>query len=49
LNLFINPEQIDGPKLSRLYELAWELELKTVYYCRSKSLTEIEECESCST
>ena len=49
LNLFIDPEQIDGPKLSRLYELAWELELKTVYYCRSKSLTEIEECESCST
>jgi ribonucleoside-diphosphate reductase alpha chain len=49
LNLFIDPEQIDGPKLSRLYELAWELGLKTVYYCRSKSLTEIEECESCST
>ena len=48
LNLFIDPEQIDGPKLSRLYELAWELGLKTVYYCRSKSLTEIEECESCS-
>jgi len=48
LNLFIDPEQVDGPKLSRLYELAWELGLKTVYYCRSKSLTEIEECESCS-
>jgi ribonucleoside-diphosphate reductase alpha chain len=48
LNLFIDPEQIDGPKISRLYELAWELGLKTVYYCRSKSLTEIEECESCS-
>lgn len=48
LNLFIDPEQIDGPKLSRLYELAWELGLKTVYYCRSKSMTDIEECESCS-
>lgn len=49
LNLFIDPEQFDGPKLSRLYELAWELGLKTVYYMRSKSLTDIEECESCST
>lgn len=49
LNLFIDPEQIDGPKLSRLYELAWELGLKTVYYTRSKSMTDIEECESCST
>lgn len=49
LNLFIDPENIDGPKLSRLYELAWELGLKTVYYTRSKSMTDIEECESCST
>ncbi len=49
LNLFIDPENIDGRKLSRLYELSWELGLKSVYYCRSKSLTEIEECESCST
>ncbi len=48
LNIFIDPETVDGPKLSRLYELAWELGLKTVYYCRSKSLTDIEECESCS-
>lgn len=48
LNLFIDPEQVDGPKLSRLYELAWELGLKTVYYMRSKSMTDIEECESCS-
>ncbi len=49
LNLFIDPEHIDGPRLSRLYELAWELGLKTVYYTRSKSMTDIEECESCST
>jgi len=49
LNLFIDPEKVDGPTLSRLYELSWELGLKTVYYCRSKSLTEIEECESCAT
>ncbi|MFN3871083.1 MAG: ribonucleoside-diphosphate reductase subunit alpha, partial [Aquificaceae bacterium] len=48
LNLFIDPEQVDGYKLSRLYELAWELGLKTIYYMRSKSLTDIEECESCS-
>jgi ribonucleoside-diphosphate reductase, alpha subunit len=49
MNLFIDPEKIDGPTLSRLYTLAWELGLKTVYYCRSKSLTDIEECESCAT
>ncbi|MFZ8831741.1 MAG: ribonucleoside-diphosphate reductase subunit alpha [Thermodesulfobacteriaceae bacterium] len=49
LNLFIDPERIDGPTLSRLYTLAWELGLKTVYYCRSKSITDIEECESCAT
>ncbi len=49
LNLFIDPENIDGPRLSKLYELAWELGLKTLYYTRSKSMTDIEECESCST
>ncbi|MCX8076002.1 MAG: ribonucleoside-diphosphate reductase subunit alpha [Aquificaceae bacterium] len=49
LNLFIDPENIDGPRLSSLYILAWELGLKTVYYTRSKSMTDIEECESCST
>ncbi|HIC96853.1 MAG TPA: ribonucleoside-diphosphate reductase subunit alpha, partial [Aquificaceae bacterium] len=48
LNLFIDPEKIDGPTLSKIYQLAWELGLKTVYYLRSKSVTDIEECESCS-
>ncbi len=48
LNLFIDPEGIDGPTLASLYELAWERGLKTVYYLRSKSKTELEECESCS-
>jgi len=48
LNLFIDPNQIDGHQLSRLYELAWELGLKTVYYLRSKSIVDIDECESCS-
>lgn len=48
-NLYIDPEKIDGPTLSHLYQLAHQLGLKTVYYCRSKSITDIEECESCST
>ncbi len=48
LNLFIDPEKIDGPTLSKIYELAWELGLKTIYYLRSKSITDIEECESCA-
>lgn len=30
-----------------LYILAWEQEVKTIYYVRSKSL-EVEECESCA-
>lgn len=49
LNLFIKPNEIDGYKLSNLYILAWKLGLKTIYYCRSKSLTDIDECESCIT
>lgn len=48
LNLFIDPENIDGPTLLSYYMMAWELGLKTVYYVRSRSLTDIEECESCS-
>ncbi len=48
LNLFIDPENIDGPTLSRIYTLAWELGLKTVYYLRSKSVLDIDECESCA-
>ena len=48
LNLFIDPEKIDGPTLSKIYTLAWELGLKTIYYLRSKSVLDIEECESCA-
>jgi ribonucleoside-diphosphate reductase alpha chain len=47
-NLYIDPRFIDGPTLSKYYILAWENGLKTVYYLRSKSLSDIEECESCS-
>ena len=48
LNLFVDPEQVDGPKLSRIYQLAWELGIKTIYYLRSRSVIDIEECESCA-
>ena len=48
LNLFADPEKIDGPTLSRIYTLAWESGLKTIYYLRSRSATDIEECESCA-
>ena len=49
LNIFITPENIDGYKLSEIYISAWKYGLKTVYYCRSKSLVDLqEECESCS-
>lgn len=34
-------------QILRLYLLAWESGVKTMYYVRSKSL-EVEECESCS-
>jgi len=46
-NLYVDPNKIDGPTLTRYYLLAWELGLKAVYYLRSKSMTDIEECESC--
>ncbi len=47
LNLYIDPNNIDGPTLSNLYIMAWKLGLKTVYYLRSRTATDIIECESC--
>lgn len=49
LNLFIDPVNIDGYSLSKLYIDAWKGGLKTIYYMRSKSLVDVDECESCST
>lgn len=45
-NLYITPE-ISAREFMELYMLAWEEGLKTVYYCRNKSL-EVEDCVSCS-
>lgn len=50
LTLFIKPEEITGGDLSNLYILAWKSGLKTLYYVRSKSKTDItDDCEMCST
>jgi ribonucleoside-diphosphate reductase alpha chain len=46
-NLYIDPRFIDGPTLTKYYLLAWEKGLKTIYYLRSKSISDFEECESC--
>lgn len=46
LNLYITNE-FTMRQVLNLYLLAWECEVKTVYYVRSKSL-EVEECESCA-
>ncbi|WP_124068249.1 ribonucleoside-diphosphate reductase subunit alpha [Clostridium sp. E02] len=46
LNLYITNEYTLRQVLN-LYILAWECNVKTIYYIRSKSL-EIEACESCS-
>lgn len=46
LNLYITNE-FTLRQVLNLYILAWEQNVKTVYYVRSKSL-EVEECESCS-
>lgn len=43
LNLYIDPEKITGRELSDIYIYAWEKGLKTIYYCRSKSVVDIEE------
>jgi len=48
LNLFVDPQNIDGPTLMSWYIEAWRQGLKTIYYLRSKSIVDIEECESCS-
>jgi ribonucleoside-diphosphate reductase alpha chain len=45
-NLYITPE-ISAKEFLELYMMAWEQGLKTVYYCRNKSL-EVEDCVSCS-
>lgn len=45
-NIYITPD-ISAKEFLHLYMLAWEKGLKTIYYCRNKSL-EIEECDSCS-
>ena len=46
MNLYITNDYTYSQVL-RLYILAWECKVKTLYYIRSKSL-EIEECEVCS-
>ena len=45
-NLYITPEYT-AKQFMELYYSAWENGLKTVYYCRNKSL-EVDECMSCS-
>jgi ribonucleoside-diphosphate reductase alpha chain len=45
-NLYITPE-ISAKQFLQLYMSAWEHGVKTVYYCRNKSL-EVEDCVSCS-
>lgn len=46
MNLYITTEYT-MKQILNLYIHAWENEIKTIYYVRSKSL-EIEECESCA-
>ncbi|TFE28109.1 ribonucleoside-diphosphate reductase subunit alpha [Cohnella luojiensis] len=45
-NLYVTPT-ISAKEFLDLYMAAWENGLKTVYYCRNKSL-EVEDCVSCS-
>ncbi|MDB4868788.1 MAG: nrdE [Cohnella sp.] len=45
-NLYVTPA-ISAKEFLELYMAAWENGLKTVYYCRNKSL-EVEDCISCS-
>ena len=46
MNLYITND-FTMRQVLRLYILAWECGVKTIYYVRSKSL-EVEECESCA-
>lgn len=45
-NMYITPE-ITAKDFMELYFLAWEKGIKTIYYCRNKSL-EVEDCAVCS-
>lgn len=45
-NLYITPE-LSAREFLEMYMAAWKHGLKTVYYCRNKSL-EVEDCVSCS-
>lgn len=45
-NLYISPET-SSSELAKMYMLAWELGVKTLYYTRSRSV-EVEDCISCS-
>jgi ribonucleoside-diphosphate reductase alpha chain len=45
-NLYITPETT-AREFLELYMAAWELGVKTVYYCRNQSV-DVEECASCS-
>ena len=46
MNLYITNDYTFRQVLN-LYLLAWEEEVKTIYYIRSRSL-EVEECEVCA-
>ena len=46
LNLYITHDYTFR-QILQLYILAWEKQVKTIYYIRSKAL-EVEECEVCS-
>ncbi|GIP41268.1 ribonucleoside-diphosphate reductase [Paenibacillus sp. J31TS4] len=45
-NLYITP-QISAKEFMELYLQAWREGLKTIYYCRNRSL-DVEECAACS-
>lgn len=45
-NLYVRHD-IKAKELLHLHKAAWENRLKTTYYVRSTSQTEIEECEAC--
>ena len=46
-NLYVKHD-IKAKDLLNLYMMCWEKGLKTIYYVRSSSVTDIDECESCA-
>jgi ribonucleoside-diphosphate reductase alpha chain len=48
-NIFVNPNEVKGSDLNKIYMLAWKLGLKSTYYLRSQSPEVMDRSTECTT